>query len=463
MTLRTFDAPAEYQVATDATAVPHSRESEEAVVGAVLINPEVFHECRIHLGSGNEFYIHRLKWIWEAYEKMFARKVPVDLLTLANELESAGQLQEIGGPAYLTSLVNQVPSSLNAASYAAIVHGFFVRRRMINAANKVAEIAYDQSIPLDAGISQATHELSQATATAFNKHSSSINDGLKKLDEKLEERSKQDSLPGIPSGLIDLDRALGGGFQDSDLILIPARPRYGKTSLLLQILKHAAEHTKGVHVYKKRVVLFSQEMPEEQLLLRMISQVSGIDYQVLRSGKIPERQYPLYINALDKLSPLDITIDDTPRVSPDYIFSRCEILNSEQKLDMIFIDSLDLLRSNLRFGKPSDEVNDNAKVLKEIAREFNIPLLSTHAMNRGIEYRSDNAKPKLSDLREGGDSQADVVIFIWHECEDDQLKNIKSSELIIAKQRNGPMEDIPVVFRGAQTKFESAFKPRGSD
>lgn len=461
MTSRTYDAPAEYQVATDATAVPHSREAEEAVVGAVLINPEVFHECRIHLGSGNEFYIHRLKWIWEAYEQMFARKVPVDLLTLANELESAGQLQEIGGPAFLTSLVSQVPSSLNAASYAEIVHGFFVRRRMINAANKVAEIAYDQSIPLGAGISQATHELSNAVAVQNNPRTYNIEDSLRRVDAKIEERGKLSILPGIPTGLVDLDRLLGGGAQDSDLLLIAGRPGDGKTSLLLQILLNSAYYKIIDRVYKKRVVIFSLEMPEEQLVLRLIAQISGINSQDLRSGKIPDIKIAHYIHALDYLSDLDIVIDDTPGVSPAYIRSRCEILNAERKLDAVFVDSLNLMRSGMDFRKSHEEVDFNATELKNVARELNIPVWSAHQMNRGVEYRGSNSKPKLADLREGGEQPSDVVMFIHHEK--NESDKIISSALIVDKHRNGPTDEIAVVFRGAQTKFESAFKPRSGD
>ena len=458
MTYTTTDTPAAYTVAN---AIPHSREAEEAVVGAVLINPDVFHECRIHLSSGEEFYIHRLKWIWEAYEQMFLRKVPVDLLTLGNELSASGQLQEIGGPAYLTSLVNQVPSSLNAASYAAIVHDNFVRRRMINAANKVAEIAYDTTIALDAGISQATHTLSGAVAFQNNPRTHNIEDSLRRVDAKIEERGKLSILPGIPTGLVDMDKLLGGGAQDSDLLLIAGRPGDGKTSLLLQILLNSAYYKVSDKVYKKRVVIFSLEMPEEQLVLRLLAQISGINSQDLRSGKIPDIKIAHYIHALDYLSSLDIVIDDTPGVSPAYIRSRCEILNAERKLDAVFVDSLNLMRSGMDFRKSHEEVDYNATELKNIARELSIPVWSAHQMNRGVEYRGSNSKPKLADLREGGEQPSDVVMFIHHEK--NESERIVASYLVVDKHRNGPTDEIAVVFIGAQTKFESAFKSRSGD
>ena len=462
MSYLTTQAPAEYLV-SDASAVPHSREAEEAVIGAVMINPDVFHECRIVLGSANEFYIHRLQWIWEAYEAMFARKVPVDLLTLGNELEAAGRLQELGGTAYLISLINQAPNSLNAGAYAAIVHGCFLRRRMINAANKIAEIAYDPATPLDKGISQATHELSVAVAVQNNPRTHNIEDSLRRVDAKIEERGKLSVLPGIPTGLIDLDRLLGGGAQDSDLLLIAGRPGDGKTSLLLQILLNSAYYKIKDRVYKKRVVIFSLEMPEEQLVLRLISQISGINFQDLHSGKIPENRIAQYIQALDHLSGLDIVIDDTPGVSPAYIRSRCEILGAERKLDAVFVDSLNLMRSGMEFRKSHEEVDYNATELKNLARELQIPNWAAHQMSRNVEYRGANSRPKLSDLREGGEQPADIVMFIHHEKENDNKEKIISSSIIVDKHRNGPTGEIAVVFRGDQTKFESAFKPRSGD
>lgn len=449
-------------VYTVASAEPHSRESEEAVIGAVLINPEVFHECRVQISAAEEFYIHRLGWIWSAVEGLFARKSPVDLLTLSEELKSRGQLAEIGGDPFLISLINTVPNSLNAAAYAAIVHDFAVRRRMINAANRVAQFAYDATLPLDEGIAKATHEISNAVAAKHNTRTSNIEDALRRVDAKIEERSKLSVLPGIPTGLIDLDRLLGGGAQDSDLLLIAGRPGQGKTSLLMQFLLHAAKYTIGEKVYRKRVVVFSLEMPEEQLVLRLIAQLSGINYQELHSGKIPSAKLPDYIHALDVLSEMDIVIDDTPRVTPAYIRSRCEILNAERPLDAIFVDSLNLMSSGLNFRHGHEEVDHNATELKNLAREFDIRLWCSHQMSRGVEYRGKNSKPQLSDLREGGEQPADVVMFIYHEM-DEHGDTIVSSALCVEKHRNGPPGEIAVVFRGAQTKFESAYKPRSGD
>jgi replicative DNA helicase len=447
-----------YQVAPD--SIPHNREAEESVIGAVLIDPETFHPCRIYISSRDEFYIDRHKWIWDAYEQMFARGTPVDIVTLTDELDNLGTLHEVGGPAYITALISNVPSSLNASSYAEIVHKHYTRRCMINAANEIVQIAYNESIELEEGIAKATHSLSQAVATSTNAKAHSISDALKLVDAEIEERGKHGVLPGIPTGLIDLDELLGGGAQDSDLLLIAGRPGQGKTSLLLQIMKNAARYTAHQKTFHKRVAMFSLEMPERDVILRLISQLTGIDSQLLRSGNIPPNKISFYIHALEELDSLDIVIDDTPGVSPAYVRSRCEILNAEKKLNAVFLDSLNLMRSGLNFKRLDQEVDYNATELKTIAREFNIPFWAAHQMNRNKESRGVDSRPVLSDLREGGEQPSDIVMFIHHELKDGDIKQIKNSELIVAKHRNGPTDNLAVVFRGEHTKFENAFRVR---
>lgn len=443
--------------------VPHSREAEEAAIGAVLINPEAYYHVKQHIKTSEEFYIHRLRWVWEAYEALKAKETDIDLLTISDQLNRKGLLDEIGGSAYLTSLISQVPSSQNAENYAELVHEQYVRRKLISAANEIASLAYKDA-SLEDLLSQSTGVLSDAMAAGIRARTVTLSEGLIALDRKIEDRRKNGKKLGIPTGLVDLDKKLGGGAKDGDLLMISARPGKGKTSLLLQLCRNAAMYREGSLEPRKRVVFFSLEMSQEQLQLRLLAQISGIDYQQLESGTYPESKEPTYIAALDELAQLDIVIDDTPAVTPAYVGARLKILNMEKKVDIFFVDSLNLMTSNVDFQNRTDLAMDQkAMDLKNIARSVNIPCWVAHQMNRSVERRSENAKPILSDLAEGGERPTDVVIFIWHKV--DEIKNvIERSELCVEKHRNGPTGDVPVVFREQHTLFESAymsnFKPK---
>jgi replicative DNA helicase len=430
-------------IAPASPSTPYSIEAEEGVLGAVLIDSQIYYECKVNIKDKENFYIHKHRMVWQAYEELFKQKLPVDLLTVSEQLDRMGMLGDVGGPAYLMSLIAQVPSSLNAPAYAQIVRAHFVRREMINAANKIAQIAYDESIEIDKVIAESTRALSEAVSQGSTSKIRDISDGLSELYDKIEERMKSGILPGIPTGLIDLDTMLGGGAQNANLLVIAGRPGQGKTSILLQILKNSAYYKIVEKVYKKRCVIFSLEMSEEELLLGMLSQLSGIDSQSLRSGKVSDYQIAQY----------------TPAVSPAYIRMRCEILNAEEKLDLVVVDSLNLMVSGTKFNRPDQEVDYNSYALKNLAREMDIPVWCAHQMNRGIEHRSDDARPKLSDLNEGGEKAADVVIFIWHD-KDEIKKIINGSELIVEKHRGGPTGTVPVVFKSENTKFENAYVSR---
>ena len=336
-----------------------------------------------------------------------------------------------------------------------MVHKDFVRRQMRGAANKIASIVYDKKKELDDVISSSTHALSSAVLAGTPSRIHTISQAVSIVYDKIEDRAKAGLPPGIPTGFLDLDNLLGGGAQNSDLYMVAGRPGKGKTAILFQMAVNAAYYKVEQKVYKKRVAIFSLEMPEEQVILRMIAQMTGIDFQQLRSGRIPELKISEYISAIDILSQLDIVIDDTPAISPAYVRSRCEILNSERKLDIVFLDSLNLMKSGLKFNRGDQEVDYNARELKNVAREFDIPVWVAHQMNRGIEHRSDNARPILADLQEGGEKDSDFVMFVYHD-EDEIKKKINFSELIVGKHRNGPTANIPVVFIQNKTKFENA-------
>ncbi len=440
----------------ETTQQPYNHEAEEAAVGAVMIDPASFHEVRTHIETADEFYIHRHRMIWKAYEELQKNKMQIDLITVCDQLNKHGQLDEVGGSSYLTGLIGRVTVSYNAADYARIVHENAIRRKMLEAANEIATLAYKGNAPLEDITAKATHSLSAAISAGAAPTVYTLSESISRVYDKIEERGKNGILPGIPTGLIDYDKILGGGAQKGDLNVIAGRPGQGKTSLLLQIARTGAFYRIGNEEFNKRIVFFSLEMPEEQLTFRLISQISGIDYQLLQAGRIPDHKQDAYIKAIETLSNLDIVIDDRPGVSGPYIRSRVEMLDAERKVDMVCVDSLNLMRSGLKFGERKDaETDQNARDLKLVAREKNIPVWATQQMNRKIEARSEGSRPMLSDLQEGGEKDADMVTFVFSTFEDDK-KKIKSTELITEKHRNGPTGSVDVVFNSAYTRFENA-------
>ena len=440
------------------TAVPHSREAEEAVVGAVFINPEVYYDVAQFL-SADDFYIHRHKWIWEAFTSLHEQRIPVDLLTVSDELERRGQLSEIGGPAYLTALVNQVPSSLNAESYGHIVEGYSIRRKMINAANQIASIAYNEKTSVDDVMNESEKAVFNVSERRLKHDLVPIKKVASEFYDRIDDLAKRpDDIVGVPTGFIDLDKMLTG-LQPSDLLIIAGRPGQGKTGFLLSIAKNA-----GL-THKKHVAIFSLEMSNEQVVQRLISQETGIESQRMRTGKLDDHEWPLFTHAIEVFSDTHIFLDDTPAITPLQLRTKCRRLHMEFGLDLIIIDYLQLMGGDTRNDNRVQEVSYISRNLKVLARELNVPVLAAAQLSRAVEQRTDK-RPALSDLRESGslEQDADIVMFIYRpdQYEKDTVKQ-NVAEIIIAKHRNGPVGSVELVFRGAQAKFENAatrvFKP----
>jgi len=376
------------------TAVPHSREAEEAVVGAVFINPEVYYDIAQFL-TADDFYIHRHKWIWESFNSLHEGRVPIDLLTVTNELERRGQLSEIGGPAYLTSLVNQVPSSLNAESYGRIVEGYSVRRKMINAANQIASIAYNEKSSVDDVMNEAEKAVFNVSERRLKHDLTPISTVLSDYYDRIDDLAKRpDDIVGVPTGFIDLDKLLTG-LQPSDLLIIAGRPGQGKSGFLLSIAKNA-----GL-THKKHVAIFSLEMSNEQVVQRLIAQETGIDSQRLRTGRLEESEWPLFTHAIEVFGDTHIYLDDTPAITPLQLRTKCRRLHMEFGLDLVIVDYLQLMSGDTRNDNRVQEVSHISRSLKILARELNVPVLAAAQLSRAVEQRSDK-KPVLSDLRESG-------------------------------------------------------------
>jgi replicative DNA helicase len=443
---------------TPSPAVPHSREAEEAVVGAVLINPEVYYDVAQFL-SAEDFYIHRHKFIWEAFTRLHERRTPVDLLTLSEELDRVGLLAEIGGSAYLTSLINQVPSSLNAESYGRIVEGHSIRRRMINAANTIASLAYNEQTIVETVMEEAEKAVFNVSERRLKHDLLPISAVLSDYYDRIDDLAKRaDDIMGVPTGFIDLDRLLSG-LQPSDLLIIAGRPGQGKTGFLLSVAKNAAL------THKKKVAIFSLEMSNEQVVQRLIAQETGIDSQRLRTGKLTDQEWPLFTHSIEVFSDTRIYLDDTPAITPMQLRTKCRRLHMEFGLDLIIVDYLQLMGGDVRNENRVQEVSYISRNLKTLARELNVPVLTAAQLSRAVEQRTDK-RPVLSDLRESGslEQDSDIVMFIYRPDqyeEDSEKQNI--AEIIVAKHRNGPVGSVELIFRSALAKFENAatrmFKP----
>lgn len=445
------DYPLTPETAASPQIVPQSREAEEAVIGAVMINPEAYYDVASFLRA-DDFYIHRHKWIWETFTRLQERRTPIDFLTVSEELDQLGQLAEVGGPAYLTSLINNVPTSLHAEHYGRIVEATAIRRRMLTAANEIAKLAYQQESSVDTVMDEAEKVVFGVSERRTTRDLQPIQDVLSEYYDRIDQIiSRGDEGVGVPTGFTDLDRLLGG-LQPSDLLIIAGRPGTGKTAFMLSAAKNAAL------TRQKHVAIFSLEMSNEQLVQRLISQQTGIDSQRLRTGKLTDEEWPLFTHAIEVLSDTRIFLDDTPALTPLQLRTKCRRLHAEFHLDLVLVDYIQLMSSGMRSENRVQEVSYISRNMKVLARELEVPVLAAAQLSRAVEQRTDK-EPQLSDLRESGslEQDADIVMFI-HRPElydtDTLMKNV--AQIKVAKHRNGPTGNVELIFRSNIAKFENA-------
>jgi replicative DNA helicase len=436
------------ETSSAAQGVPHSREAEEAVIGAVLINPEIYYDLAQFL-SPDDFYLHRLRFVWEAFTSLHEKRIKLDFLTVSNELESMSRLDEIGGGAYLTALLNQVPTTLHAEDYGKIIESHSVRRKMLTAANQIATLAYQESSPIETVMGEAEKAIFNVSERKLRHEVMPIRSVLSDFYDRIDELSRRDDdIVGVPTGFTDLDKMLGG-LQPSDLLIVAGRPGMGKTAWMLTLANNAALQ------YKKRVAIFSLEMSNEQVVQRLISQQTGIDSQRLRTGKLTDEDWPLFTHAIEVLGDTRIYLDDTPALSPLQLRTKCRRLEMEFGLDLVIVDYLQLMSSESRNENRVQEVSYISRSLKQLARELKVPLIAAAQLSRAVEQRADK-EPQLSDLRESGslEQDSDIVMFIYRDEKDPATQNV--THLKVAKHRNGPVGTIDLIFRNNLTRFENA-------
>ena len=386
--------------------LPQNIEAECGALGSIIIDPEAIVQVSDFLHA-DDFYRDAHRTIFEVILQLFEEHEPADFITICDELERRNKLEEVGGASYITSLINQVPTSGNVEFYARIVERTAILRRLIHAAGQIAAIAYeegDADIALDKA-EQLIFNISQRHARSDFAHMRDIlAEYMNKLDQLHERRG---TIVGVPTGFTDLDR-LTGGLQKSDLIVLAARPGIGKSSLALSLAHNSALK------YQNSIALFSLEMSKDQLAQRLLSMDAGIDQQRLRTGRIEEDEWDRIVYAMDTLSEANIWIDDTAGISTMEMRSKARRLQAEHGIDLIIVDYLQLMQATIG-GKRNEnrvqEISEISRSLKGLARELNIPVLALAQLSRAVESRQSKV-PQLSDLRESGCLTGETLVYL---------------------------------------------------
>lgn len=383
--------------------VPSNVEAEQAVLGALLIDPDAIIKVA-PIVRADDFYLEKHAWIYDAIYALHERREPVDFLTVVAELERRGKLNDVGGPAYITALINAVPTAIHVEHYAHLVERTAILRRLIAASGDIAGMAYDGAEDIDAVIDRAEEVIFSVAQRRMSRDMIPIRVAVDQFIDRLDYVQKhQGELLGVPTGFIDLDKLLGG-FQPSDLIIVAGRPGSGKTSFALSILQHAAL------VKKKRVAVFSLEMSAEQLVQRLVASMAVLDSQNLRLGKIKDEDYSKLVKATGELSEAQIFIDDSAAITPMEIRAKARRLHSEYGIDLVIIDYLQLMTVRGRVENRVQEISQISRQLKELARDLRVPVVALSQLSRAVESRQDH-RPQLADLRESGCLTGDTFIL----------------------------------------------------
>jgi replicative DNA helicase len=428
--------------------IPFSQEAEEAVIGAVLVNPNAFLTIAAFL-KAEDFYLLRHAYIWQALLRLNERNEPIDYLTVIQELKDMGWLDEIGGPAYITQLVNSTPTSIHAEVYGHLVERAAIRRRLLAAADEIKGLALDEEKAVETVINEAETRLFAVTENQLKREFVPMQQAISDYFDRLEHlMHNQDTPLGLPTGFRDLDELLGG-LQKSDLVIFAGRPGVGKTSFLLSVALNAAR-------LGARIGIFTMEMGVEQITQRLVSMETGINSQKLRLGQLTPQEYSRFVEASSRMSGLSVFIDDTPALTPTQMRAKCRRLQHEFGIDLIILDYIQLMNAGTNYeNNRVQEVSYISRSLKELARELNVPLFSAAQLSRAVEQRQDK-RPVLSDLRESGslEQDSDVVMFLYRDAVYNEATEFPNqADVIVSKHRNGPTGTISLYFEKTVTKF----------
>jgi replicative DNA helicase len=437
--------------------LPHNLEAERCVLGAVILDNALINQA-VEVVRPDDFYLTSHRLIFEQMLSLSEKSRGIDLVTLSEELDRVQQLQNIGGASYISSLIDGVPRLSNLANYAQIIREKATLRNLIKRSHEIINSCYEQQEEVDSILDtaeKAIFDLAESKVrSGFVPIQEIAKKGLMKIKEAAE---RKQMITGIPTGYNDLDE-LTSGLQSSDLVILAARPSMGKTALALNIATHAAVHA------QKKVGIFSLEMAADQLLMRMLCSEARIDAHKLRTGYIGKEDWTHITRTLGILTQTKIFVDDTPGISLLEMRAKVRRLQAEHGLDLLMVDYLQLMSGGRgRYESRQQEISTISRGLKGLAKEMNIPLIALSQLSRAPETRpgEHGHRPQLSDLRESGsiEQDADVVLFIYREEVYKQSEENKGlAEIVIGKQRNGPIGSVKLAFLREFTRFENLWR-----
>jgi len=429
---------------------PHSLETEKTVLGGILVNNKNLNVV-LSIITPDDFYKDSNRTVLEQMVTLVDKGLPIDLLTLTEQIQKTGALEEIGGSPYLASLMDGVPKSLNVEYHARIIKEKALLRRLITSSARIISSSYEQAQDADDLLEEAQSAIidvaEQRIKPGFlplNSLTTPVLDSINAL------RGRKEAVTGVPTGFMDLD-TITAGFHNSEFVVIAARPSMGKTALCLNMSQHLGVNTDYA------VGFFSLEMAKEQLTMRMLCSEARVDLQKVRSGRIGEADYKKLKRSCEVFSRANIYIDETAAISIMEMKAKARRLKMEKKLDIVFVDYMQLMRGGGRFENRTQEISYISRSMKELAKELQIPVVGISQLSRAPEKGRAKPVPQLSDLRESGaiEQDADVVIFVYREefykPENDEKRG--EADIIIAKQRNGPTGMVSLAFLNKYARF----------
>lgn len=437
---------------------PHDKDIEEAVLGALMLEKDAYATV-CDLLQPQSFYEPVHQKIYEAIQTLGFQQQPIDMLTVTEQLRANSTIDEVGGPAFIAELTSRVASAANIEYHARIIAQQYLARELISFGTEVSSKAFDPANDIDDVLQEAEGHLFELSQRNVKKEvvqiDSVINDAISTIQMAA---TRESGLSGLASGFNELDKKTSG-WQNSDLVIIAARPAMGKTAMVLSMAKNMAVN------YNTKVAIFSLEMSKLQLVNRLIQNVCEIEGEKIKSGRLSDREWNQLLSRIGTLQSAPIYIDDSPGLSILELRTKARRLVREKGIQILVIDYLQLMNaSGMKFGSREQEVSMISRSLKELAKELNIPIIALSQLNRSVESRSEDKRPQLSDLRESGaiEQDADIVCFIHrpeyylHGAARDDAPELRGkAEFIIAKHRSGSVGDVAMRFRGQYARFEN--------